>query len=253
MNSLIVAARRPLFVLVLLTALASGVFVSIWLLPIGVLSYALAVALASRDPAVMRQRPASLGGKPSVLAEPLERIDRTLEAIDGLSDGAPAALADTFQRVCGQAAELAAQAHDLATRGETVERYLFAAPPLESDLQRVAAQLAATSDAETRRHLEETRTALMQQQRSVQQLSAALSRTAAQLASIGATLGNARADLVRLRAAPPDDVSRTGGRLSAQLDQSRADLGSFLAELETVLGSDAEAAVWDHKLAGPPA
>src|SRR4051812_12641472 len=47
------AARRPLALLVLLVAIAAGLVVALWLLPLGLLAYALVVFLSARDPALL--------------------------------------------------------------------------------------------------------------------------------------------------------------------------------------------------------
>ncbi len=54
------AARRPLALLVLAVALAAGLTVALWLLPLGLLAYVAMVLLAARDPELvaLAQRPA---------------------------------------------------------------------------------------------------------------------------------------------------------------------------------------------------
>ena len=58
-NSYAFAARRPLAVLVLVAAIAGGLLLFWWLLPLGLLAYGLMVYLGGRDPALaaLSQRP----------------------------------------------------------------------------------------------------------------------------------------------------------------------------------------------------
>ncbi|MFN8569753.1 MAG: hypothetical protein U0Z44_19995 [Kouleothrix sp.] len=155
------AARRPLALLLLLVALAAGLTVALWLLPLGLAAYGAVVYLLARDPALvtLAQRPAH-----ACRARPftLPRHDRAHPAGLGRSVGrAGGALARLLAPIGDQARELLSQAYLLCDKARSSKATWPAAiRALHDQIRAIDRQLAAAGDSYTRQQVEQTRQAL---------------------------------------------------------------------------------------------
>jgi hypothetical protein len=247
MQTILMAARNPLFVLVLVTAVLTGLFVSDWLFPLGLLVYVAAVVLATRDQrTVHAARVASQrAARSAAMAELhsstfrtlVEKIDRTQSQIARSVREADSALGRLLQRIDSQARGLVEQAHALARKGQVIETYLFQIDHrrIQERITEVDAQLARTSDNYTVEQLQDTRRALVERQSSAQALETYISRIIAQLQNIDANLDNVLIETVRLRTADSVSVDSASNQVAERLRDLNNDMDAFQQVLDTAL------------------
>jgi hypothetical protein len=239
MSPYLAALVRPLNLLVLLVAVAAGATVGIWLLPLGLVAYALAVWLAGRDPQAARQaarpRPAKLSSV--TFRTIVEEIDRSQRAVEDAVAQAEGPLARVLGSVLAQTEELVGQVHMLASKGQLIEQYLAANSPaqLQSQIDNLDIQLSATSDAYTVQQLQDTRRALVDRQSNARALETYIGRIMAQLTNIDANLDNVLAEVIRLRTADAVSADSTSNQVAQRLSDLNADMTAFQSVLDTAL------------------
>ncbi len=240
MNNLSIAATRPLHIIVLLASVFGGLAVTIWLLPLGVIVYSMAVFLAARDPslALTTQRPVALPKLTSptfraIVAE----IDRSQREVERSVEAAPGPLATALRPVVAQSRELVTEAHDLASKGQIIEQYLATANlrQLYEQINGIDTQITRTRDAYTVQQLQETRGALVDRQRNATDLETYVGRINAQLSNIDASLDNVLAETVRLRTADAVSASSMSGQVADRLRDMKADMDAFQRVLDSAM------------------
>lgn len=245
MQTILQAAMRPLFLVVLLVAVATGLTVTWWLLPLGVAVYVLAVALAARDPQLARD--AQRATRPRLDSPKLRGL---LDEINGYRSDIYAAVERSdmpLQRLLSGIAEqadvLVEQAQQLAVKGEIIERYLKTVnrSGLDDQISRVEVQLPRTTDQYTQRQLQETRNALVERRTNAEALQTYGERIEAQLRNIGANLSNVLAETVRLQTADAVSVDSTGNQVAEHLRDLNSDMDAFQRTLDTALASSGAA------------
>ncbi len=246
MNNLTIAATRPLNLIVLVVALISGVIVSLWLLPVGLVVYGAAVVLAARDPnlTVRAQRPPPRP-RPSdlpKLTSPTFRtivgeIDRSQREIEQTLKRAPTPLGNALQPMILQSRELVVEAHNLASKGQLIEQYLTSSNPrqLQDQISGLDIQIANTKDAYTIQQLQEVRSSLVDRQRNANDLQTYIGRINAQLANIDASLDNVLAETVRLLTADAVAATSMSGQVAERLSDMRADMDAFQRMLDSAM------------------
>lgn len=238
-NPLLLAARQPLAVAVLVCALLGGLVVYWWLLPIGLLAYAAMVVLGARDPGLVAARPRT--PRPRITSATfraqLDAMERTQQEIQRSVAQARGPVGRLLARIGDQTRELIEQAYGLCERGQVIEGYL-ARVNLQELQQRIAAtdrQLAGTSDAYTRQQLQETRDALDEKQRNAADLRTYVGRIQAQLQNIRASLDNVLAETVRLRTADAMAADSATNQVAVRLADLKSDMDTFQRVLDTAL------------------
>lgn len=238
-NPFAYAARRPLAILVLLLAIAGGLLIYWWLLPLGLAAYGLMVFLAGRDPALAaasQRAPRPHLSSPTFRAQlaALERTQREIERSVAQAEGPVARL---LGRIGGQTQELIEQAYELCEKGQVIESYL-ARVNLQELQGRIAAtdrQIAATADAYTLQQLQETRAALAEKQRNAADLTTYNGRVLAQLQNIHASLENVLAETVRLRTADALAADSATNQVAQRLADLKSDMDTFQRVLDSAL------------------
>jgi hypothetical protein len=237
MPALLAAARQPLYLFVLLAAIATGVSVSIYLLPLGLVIYATCVMLAARDPGFQQQ--SARAAKRQRLTSPtfrtmIDEIDRSQQALESAIGQAEGPLRRILQSVLNQSSELVEQAHMLADRGQVIEQYLSANNPaqLQSQIDGVDIQLANTTDSYTVQQLQGTRQALVGRQGNGRDLQTYIGRIMAQLTNIDANLDNVLAETIRLRTADAVSADSVTNQVAQQLSDLNADMTAFRQVLD---------------------
>jgi chromosome segregation ATPase len=235
------AARRPLAILVLLAAIAGGLLLFWWLLPLGLLAYGLMIYLAGRDPALaaLSQRPQRPRLSSPQLRGQIAAIERTQQEIGRSVAQADGPVARLLVRIDDQSRELVEQSYQLCERGQVLEAYL-ARVNLADLRQRIAAtdrQIAATADAYTLQQLQETRAALAEKQRNAAELTTYNGRILAQLQNIHASLDNVLADTVRLRTADAMAADSATDQVARRLADLKSDMDTFQRVLDTALAT----------------
>jgi DNA repair exonuclease SbcCD ATPase subunit len=233
------AARRPLALLVLLVAIVTGLTVALWLLPLGLIAYALIVFLSARDPelvALSQRAPRPRLSSPTFRAQ-LDAIERTQQEIARSVSQAGGALERLLLPIGDQAHDLVEQAYLLCDKGQVIERYLATTNlrALQDQINGIDQQLAATQDAYTRQQLAETRQALIERQQNARDLETYIGRILAQLQNISASLDNVLAETVRLRTADAVSADAATNQVAQRLSDLKSDMDTFQRVLDTAL------------------
>lgn len=245
MNNLLLAARQPLNLAVLVVAVITGLLSAIWLLPLGFIIYVVAVVLAARDPALagVAQRSARIA-LASKISSPTFRaiindIDRSQQEVQRSAAQADPALKRLLNGVVNQTDELVNQAHDLATKGQAIESYLATINyrQLQDQIDRLDTQVANTRDPYTIQQLQETRQAMVDRQNNAQALETYIGRINAQLQNIDANIDNVLAETVRLRTADAVSANSASNQVAERLRDLNADMDAFQKVLDTALST----------------
>jgi type IV secretory pathway TrbD component len=233
------AARRPLALLVLLVALAAGLAVALWLLPVGLAAYAAMVTLAARDPALQaasQRAPRRRLTSPAFRAQ-IEALERSQQEIQRSVSAASGPISRLLIPIGDQTQALVDEAYMLCDKGQIIEAYL-ARTNMQDLLQRIAGidrQIAATSDPYTLQQLQETRNALADKQRNAGDLNTYIGRIQAQLQNIAASLDNVLAETVRLRTADALSANSMTNQVAQRLSDLKSDMDTFQRVLDTAL------------------
>jgi hypothetical protein len=240
MKTFALAARHPLALAVLSGAIAAGLLVAIWLLPLGLLVYGAMVALTARDPRMEAR--AARPERPRVIApafkQPLDQIEQSGREIERLVGETKGPLARLIGPIAEQARELLTQSYGLAQKGSVIDQFLASTQPgkVRQQIAEVDGQLPRVSDDYTRQQLEETRQALLEQENNIAALHTYRERIVAQLNNVAANLSRVYTDTLRLRAAEATDVTSESGEVAERLSNLTADVDAFQQVLEGAIG-----------------
>lgn len=240
METLLVAARQPLFIAVLVVALLAGIFVELWLLPLGLIVYGACVVLAARDSSLAtrirhqqkRQRITSTTF--SARFEDIQRSrDAVLKALRRTGGPVEAQLRPTIEP---QTQELVDQAYTLVLKGQDIETYLaqIDLPELQRQINQVDQRIGRTTDQYTIGQLQGTRDALVKQQENAQILTTYIGRIISQLDNIDANLDAMPAQLLRIKATDVD-ASMASSQVARNLSDLNADMHAFVNVLDSAL------------------
>ncbi len=237
------AALDPIALGTLGVASIAGLTLALWLLPLGLLAYAAQVLLLLRAPApVAPPRPTP---RPVLSSAPLNArlaaISLSRDAIAESAAGSAAPLARLLDTISSQAGALVDDAWLLAERGEIIERYLTVidTQTIGSDIARLEAQLAATSDDYTVEQLRQALAARREKRDNAAALQTFRARIDAQLLNIAATLENTLAETIRLRTADAVGAGDSAGEVTRRLSDLRADMDAFRQVLDTAVSRGA--------------
>jgi DNA repair exonuclease SbcCD ATPase subunit len=240
MNALLITARQPLHIAVLLVAIVTGLLVESWLLPLGIIVYVAAVVIASRDTTLQvkaAQQASRQGITSTTFNSKLDEIERSqAEVIKALQrTGGPAAarLAPSLEP---QTRELVEQAYTLAQRGQDIEHYLsrFNRSTLQDQIKRLDQRVQRTTDQYTIDQLQSTREALERQLENAQVLETYIGRIKSQLDNIDANLDAMPAQLMRMHASDVDSTTASS-QVAQHLSDLNADMSAFVSVLDNAL------------------
>lgn len=245
MSNLLLAARQPLHLAVLVVALVSGLIAAIWLLPFGLVVYGAAVVLAARDPALAAAAQQSARSAAAARLNSttfrtiIEDIDRSQREVERSIAQADPALTRLLANVGAQTRELVDQAHALATKGQAIESFLSTINyrQLQDQIDRIDTQIANTRDAYTVQQLQETRQALVDRQNNAQALETYIGRINAQLQNIDANIDNVLAETLRLRTADAVSAGSASNQVADRLRDLNTDMDAFQKVLDTALSN----------------
>lgn len=241
MSTLLVAARNPLFVLVIVVAGATGLLIHPWLLPLGLVVYVASVILASRDAALLSQvagQAKRRGLTSSTFRAVMEEIERSQQEVEQALKQAGGVVAERLsQTVAPQTRELVDKAHTLAYKGQDIEAYLVRVNyyQLQNQINDLDARMQRTTDAYTIDQLQGTRKALVEQLDNARVLETYIGRIRSQLENIDANLDAIPAQILRLRASDVD-ASMASSQVAQNLSDLNADMSAFVSMLDTALG-----------------
>jgi hypothetical protein len=233
------AARQPLALLVLVAAIAAGLAVALWLLPLGLLAYAAIVFLSARDPdllALSQRAPRPRLSSPTFRAQ-LDAIERTQQEIVRSITQSNGPLERLLLPINDQARDLVEQSYTLCDKGEIIERYLATTNQraLQDQINSIDERLAATQDDYTKQQFQETRHALIERQQNARDLETYVGRILAQLQNISASLDNVLAETVRLRTADAVSADTATNQVAQRLTDIKSDMDAFQRVLDTAL------------------
>lgn len=233
------AARRPIALLVLLAALAAGLTVALWLLPLGLLAYAAIVYLLARDPdlAALAARPTRPRLTSQTFRAYLSAIERTEQEIGRSTSQAAGPLGRLLMPIGAQARELVSESYLLCDKGQVIETYLAGTNQraLQDQINGLDRQIAATGDTYTRQQLQETRQAFAERQANARDLETYVGRIVAQLQNISANLDNVLAETVRLRTADAVSADAATNQVAQRLSDLKSDMDAFQQVLDTAI------------------
>lgn len=239
-HPLLVAARQPLALTVLVATLLMTIFVHRLTLPLGLIAYGATVWTAANDPTLMT--PKSVSVKLAKITSRtfrvhLDAIDRTRDEITRTAGSVQGPLARLLQPIAEQATELYNQANGLADKGQIIEQYLQASQSdnLQLQIDSLDQRIGTTRDQYTLDQLKATRAALIDRQQNAQALATYYDRITAQLQNIAANLDNVLAETVRLRAAEVATASQASSDVAERLSNLNADMDAFQQVLEGAL------------------
>lgn len=238
-NPFFIAARQPLAIFVLVTAIVAGLVIYWWLLPLGLLAYAAMVFLAGRDPTItiVRQRVSRPRLTSPTFKAQLDAMERTQKELQRSVSQARGPVGRLLARIGDQTGDLIEQAYTLCDKGQVIESYLARVNPQELQ-QRISAtdrQIASTTDPYTLQQLQETRDALAEKQRNAADLRTYIGRIQAQLQNIHASLDNVLAETVRLRTADAIAADSATNQVAQRLADLKSDMDTFQRVLDSAL------------------
>jgi chromosome segregation ATPase len=240
MHTLLLAARQPFALLVLLAALFTGLTIAIWMLPLGLLVYVITVMLASRDSGLIAQakQSASRGRITSqAFREIINEIDQSQREVERSVAQADDPMKHLLQKMTLQTRELVDQAHMLAGKGQIIEDYLSQIDyaRLDANIRELDNKISRTTDGYILQQLEETREALVKRQQHARDLETFIGRITAQLQNIDANIDSVLAETVRLRTADAVSADSTSNQVADHLKNLNADMSAFRQVLDTAL------------------
>lgn len=239
MKTVLMAARHPLFLAVLVVAVIAGLLAEPWLFPLGLVVYAVSVGLASRDAGMLAQR--AQQEKRRDLTSPTFRtkiaeIERSRdEALQALrKTGGP--VARQLATIEPQTRELVDQAYTLARKGQDIEMYLARVDyhHLQDQINQIDQRIAQASDDYILNQLQSTRQERVSQLEAAQVLETYIGRVISQLDNIDANLDSMPAHFARMRASDVD-ASIASSEVARNLDSLNADMHAFVGMLDTAL------------------
>lgn len=240
MSTFLRVGRQPLFLAVVLVAIATGLTVVWWLLPLGLIVYVVAVALASRDPLVIKATERTVAREQLTSATfraIIGEIDQAQGEIERSVGQTSGPLLGLLQTITTQTHALVQQAHDLAGKGQIIEQYLgqIDRRKLQDEISRIEVQLPRTSDRYTLQQLQETHAALLDRRTNAEALETYVGRITAQLQNINANLNNVLSETIRLRTADAVSADSSSNQVADRLRDLNADMSAFQSMLDTAL------------------
>jgi archaellum component FlaC len=240
MNTLLVAARKPLLLAVPVVAIITGLLVHPWMLPLGIVVYVVSVLLASRDASLLQasqQRKRREGITSPLFAAKISEIERSQQEVERALArvGGPVA-ARLSQSVQPQTRALVEQAYTLARKGQDIERFLSRVNDqhIQKQIDQIDARIDKSTDQYTIDQLQGTRKALVEQLNSAQVLQTYIGRINSQLDNIDANLDAMPAQFLRMRASDVD-ANMASEEVANHLNDLNADMTAFVGMLDTAL------------------
>lgn len=234
-----IAARKPFPLFIAAIAVAAGLTVALWLLPLGLLAYFGMVAILVRDPAlaVVVERPSRPRLTSAAFKTQIDAIERAQREIAQSAAQADGPLRTLLTPIGEQARELLEQAYLLASKGEVIERYLGTVnlQSLRDEVGTLERRIAATTDQYTLDQLRETREARQEKLAHASDLRIFLDRIHAQLQNIAAGLDNVLAESVRLRTSDVVSAGSSTNEVAQRLGDLKANMDAFQQVLDTAI------------------
>src|SRR3954454_992594 len=121
------AALRPVNLAILGAAIVAGLAIALWLLPLGLLAYVVAVALTLFDPQAVVVRPAvpvRTAPQGTAFQPQLDNINRAQAEIERSVAAAEGPLRPALERITAPVDEIIQEAYSIASKGQLIVDYL---------------------------------------------------------------------------------------------------------------------------------
>lgn len=240
MATLLMAARQPLAIAVVVVAILTGLLIVPWMLPLGIIVYILVVFIASRDEtlrtAQAEQRKLATLTSQTFLGK-INRIKHAQDDVENALGHVKGHLAQRLgERVLPQTEALIARAYTLAQKGQTIEEYLNQVNyhQLQRRINEVDNQIDRTTDSYTIDQLQGTRKALVEQLNSAKALETYIGRINSQLDNIDANLNTIPAQIMHMSTSDVD-ATMASSQVAQHLSDVTADMDAFVGMLDTAL------------------
>lgn len=240
MSRILTAARQPLALVVLVVSFMSGITLAIWLLPLGLLTYVVMVALAASDSSFVTRSTRSAARaniRNRTFRDLLAEIDRSQRAVQDSINQATGPIKRLLDPIGEQTQQLVDQAHMLANKGQIIEAFLSQMnyAEIRQQIDKIDAKIEQTTDTYTIQQLEETRKALVNRKKNAQDLETFIGRITAQLQNIDANLDNTLSETIRLRTADAISADSSSNQIADHLSNLNADMSAFRQVLDTTM------------------
>lgn len=233
-SPILIALVHPLNVFMLGASLVAGMLAAWWLLPVGLVLWAVTLIVIANEPEVQfRWR---TGGR-APLARRFQRyFDRVaraqLSAFNSLN-AASGPKRRVLQPVQREIDALTEKAHSLCVRMTTLENYRLvtqASLDPQTDQRQIHAALHRADDPMVEREYAESQRALASRAREIESITRQLDRVEAQLLSLANEMDTMLTELMRLQTLSPEDGAHHVPRLVGRLQAQSAELDRFERE-----------------------
>ena len=232
------ALIHPLNLAMLGLSFVAGLIAAWWLLPLGLLLWAIMVVTVSRD-ASLRFNYRMQNREPLAqrFQQYFDRIQRAqLRVFTSLSSASSRAQR-TLQPVRDEVDALTAQVYSLCQRMTTLENYRLVTESqrdLAGDLARIDDALQRTEDPVIRQEYESSRQSIQERLDRQYTVKVLLDRVEAQLLGLANDLDGVVSEVIRLQAMSPDDAERHVSGLVENLRQQSTQISAFEREVVQV-------------------
>lgn len=238
-NPYFIASYQPWAIAILVAAIASGLLITWWLLPLGLVLYLVCIVLLSRDQTIRIQanQPLRPNLRSKALRDKLNKIEQAHKNIKSQIDQVSGPMQRLLTPIAEQTQDLVHQAYNLCQTGEILEQYLAQTQTSNNnnELADLQQRYNATNDAYTRDQLKEAMEAVRERAQNAADLKTYSDRTKAQLQNISASLENVLAETIRLRTADAAHANAATSQVTQRLSELKIDMDTFQQVLDTAL------------------
>ncbi|MFN2155829.1 MAG: hypothetical protein ACK2VA_14690 [Anaerolineae bacterium] len=230
-SPILIALFHPLNVIMLAASVAAGLLAAWWLLPVGLLLWAVMLIAIANEPEVkFRFRTASRAPLARRFQRYFDRIARAqLSAFNSLNAASPP-MRRVLQPAQHEIDALTEQAHSLCVRMTTLENYRLvtrASLDPQTDRRAIDTALQRAEDPVVEREYADSQRALDSRARELDAITRQLDRVEAQLLNLANEMDAMLTELMRLQTLTVADAARYVPALVQRLQAESAELAQF--------------------------
>lgn len=231
----LVGLSNPLSLAMLWVSLFTGLLAAWWLLPVGLLVWAVMVWSIARDP-LLRMNYAMKQRTPLAprFQDHFDQIERAQVGIFNAVASAPSSVQRALRSVSPEVDRLVNEVHRLCERMTVLENYRSVTQSTLAlgTMQEPDAGSDKVTDPMVRREMEEARLAREGHHQKLQTIETQLDRVEAQLVTLANEMDHMLADIVQTQAIGPELAAQRAPALVKQIRQQVQELKSFEREAE---------------------
>jgi chromosome segregation ATPase len=229
------ALINPVNLAMLALAVAAGLCSAWWLLPIGLVLWAVMILAVARDPSlVISTNMAEREPLAARFQAPFDRIERSQVSLFNTLSSADPRIRASFRQVQAETDNLVNQAYLLCQRMSALENYRLVTESggnLDADLKRLQGQVDGATDAVVKREYEQSLAALKDKVSKLHTTETQLDRVEAQLSSLASQMDAALTEVVRIQSLGPAVAASHAAALAQTLHKQADDLVAFQKEV----------------------